>query len=115
MSDHKVIGYVSVKSDKTGVFTDGAACVIAGSDEHMRKYILAEESKSLKEQEIKKTRLKEIIMGIQLGAEYQFDSISYARFQEAAKNKDCFSKLKITEKQKEYYDMTFYNVSLAVS
>ena len=112
MSDHKVIGYVSMRLDKTGILTDGPACVIAGSDEYMKKYISTEEPGSLEEQKIKKTRLWEIIKGIELGAEYQFDDISYARFKEAAKNNSCFSKLKIIEKQKKYYNQKFYNVVL---
>jgi len=108
MSDHKVIGHVSMRLDKTGIFTDGPACVIAGSDEYMKRYISTEEPDSLKEQVIKKTRLKEIIRGIELGAEYQFDEISYARFKEAAKNNSCYSKVSESlTTSLQFFDLSF--------
>jgi hypothetical protein len=115
MNDHKVIGFVSIRKDKSGIFTDGPACVIAGSDEQMRGYILTEAPSSLDECEIKKTRLGEVIRGLGLGAEYQFDNISFKRFQEAIKEESFFSKLKITEKKKEQYGLIFNNVVLATS
>ncbi len=113
MSDHKVIGYVSIMKDKSGIFTDQDACVVAGTDESMNCYIETESSISCKDQEIKKTRLKEILRGIDLGAKYQFDSISYDRFIEALKAKYNPQKLSVIEVQKEHYDSKFYNVEMA--
>lgn len=115
MDGSKVIGYVSMSLDKTGIFTDGSACIIAGSDDSMKRYILTEAPSSFSNQEIKKTRLREVMKGIEWGAEYQFDDISYARFKEAVENDNYFSKLEITKKQKKWYGSMFYNVVLAMN
>ena len=94
------------------MFTDGPACVIAGSQEDMERYLSTEAPEFVEYQEIKKTRYNEIIRGIELGAEYQFDNLSFEKFKEEAKGESCFSRLKITEKQKEYPDRKFHNVVL---
>jgi len=63
----KVIGFFAYASPSEVVCTDGAACVIAGSQK-TRKHT------------IKKTRFGEIIQGMQLGAAYAFDKDAYNRF-----------------------------------
>lgn len=78
------------------------------------KYVLTEDPNSFDECEIKKTRLGEVVRGIDLGAEYQFDDISFKRFREAV-GESFFSKLKITEKKKEQYDLIFNNVVLTTN
>ena len=112
MNDYMVVGYVSLDLDKTGIFTDGPACVITGTEENMKKYLSLVASDMLNKQMIKKTKLREVAAGIELGAMYQFDDISFERFQVGLKDKSYFSKLKIIEKQKENLDLKLYDVIL---
>lgn len=74
----KVIGYFAYTSSGE-VLCDGDACVIGGTEEEMRFYL----GKMTKDKDrfiIKKTRFGEIITGIEKGAAYAFDEVSYLRF-----------------------------------
>jgi hypothetical protein len=82
--DSKVIGYFA-KLSPTEVVCEGDACVIAGSEEEMKKYIKSISNNLLKQTVIKKTRFGEIMNGIKLGAPYAFDKESYDRFYPLAK------------------------------
>jgi hypothetical protein len=59
---------------------DGDACVIAGSEARMKRYVEAIASGSFKETRIKKTRFGEILKGLKLGGAYAFDEEAYKRF-----------------------------------
>lgn len=78
----KVIGYFAYTS-QAEVVCDGDACIIAGSEADLRRYIsaLARERKHT----LKKTRFSEIMQGMQLGAAYAFDEVAYNRFYPLAK------------------------------
>lgn len=77
--DSKVIGYFA-KLSPTEVVCEGDACVIAGSEDEMKRYIKKISNNALKQAVIKKTRFGEIMNGIKLGAPYAFDERSYERF-----------------------------------
>ncbi len=79
----KVVGCFSYTNSGV-VFCDGDACVIAGSEELMKSYLLkipTGDSKDI----IKKTRFGEIINGMKQGGAYAFDKESYDRFLSFAK------------------------------
>jgi hypothetical protein len=77
--DTKVIGYFAYLSPAQ-VACDGDACMIAGSEHAMRRYLsLADQSTSAKHN-IKKTRFGEIMRGMLLGGSYAFDEEAYHRF-----------------------------------
>ncbi len=82
--DAQVIGYFAAAS--TNVFCDGAACVIAGTEDAMRRYI-QQEGEAPAPYTIRKTRFRDIIKGIRLGAEYAFDEIAYNRFYPLARKR----------------------------
>ena len=82
--DTRVIGYFAY-TPPMHVVCDGDACVIAGSEAGMRRYIEAIVSGPLKGTRIKKTRLGEILNGLELGGAYAFDEESYNRFHPLAK------------------------------
>jgi hypothetical protein len=74
----KVVGYFSYTNSGV-VFCDGDACVIAGSEELMKSYLLkipTGDSRDI----IKKTRFGEIINGMKQGGAYAFDKESYDKF-----------------------------------
>lgn len=83
MPDNKVIGYFAYEPGGK-VVCDGDSCVIAGSEEKMRRYI-AEFGKSTKTVTVKKTRFGEIKRGMELGGAYSFDEESYSRFHPLAR------------------------------
>jgi hypothetical protein len=76
--DMTVIGYFAVHPPQN-VLCDGDACIIAGTQSALNRYI-----KSLSENEVifekRKTRLKEILEGMSMGGSYAFDEASYKRF-----------------------------------
>ena len=86
--DSKVIGYFAVHPPQD-VLCDGDACIIAGTQSLMNKYI-----KSLAEPDTvfqkRKTRLGEILEGISRGGAYAFDKESYKAFYPLA-NKHGFN------------------------
>ncbi len=70
--DTRVIGYFAYTPPMHAI-CDGDACVIAGSEAGMNRYVEAMVSGSLKGTRIKKTRFGEILKGLELGAAYAFD------------------------------------------
>ncbi len=82
--DTRVIGYFAY-TPPMYVVCDGDACIIAGSEAGMKRYIEAMVSGSLKGTRIKKTRFGEILKGLELGAAYAFDEEAYNRFHPLAK------------------------------
>lgn len=60
--DNKVIGYFAYLSPMQ-VACDGEACVIAGSEEAMRRYLSISNPENAEKHTIKKTRFREITKG----------------------------------------------------
>ena len=84
LNDHtRVIGYFAYASP-THVVCDGDACIVAGSEARMKRYLEAAESSSQSDTRIKKTRLGEILNGLELGGAYAFDEEAFNRFQPLA-------------------------------
>ncbi len=77
--DSKVIGYFACASSSE-VFCDGDACIIAGSDSDLKRYLSALAADEGSTYTLKKTRFSEVIRGIGLGAAYAFDETAYNRF-----------------------------------
>jgi hypothetical protein len=77
--DAKVIGYYAYAS-QTEVVCDGDACVVAGSDADLRTYISELGVADGISHTLKKTRFREIMRGVNLGAAYAFDEVAYNRF-----------------------------------
>lgn len=73
-----VIG--SFASTGPNVLCDGDACVIAGSQEALRRIIMRRVTRGALALTIKKTRFGEIMTGLRLGAAYCFDEQAYNRF-----------------------------------
>ncbi len=77
--DTKVIGYFAYLV-ATEVVCDGDACIIAGSEAALRRYLTISNPENLGRITIKKTRFGEIMKGMSLGGAYSFDEESYGRF-----------------------------------
>jgi hypothetical protein len=107
---HKVVGYFS-HSPRGGVFCDGDACIIAGTESLMYSYMQAmlrsdDEAKEEKSMTVRKTRFGEILAGLARGGSYAFDKEAYLKFFSFAKKyeldnfpgpEDFFSKQSPTE------------------
>jgi hypothetical protein len=78
-NETKVVGYFAYASSSE-VFCDGGACIIAGSDADLRRYLSALAVDDRSKYTLKKTRFSEVIRGIRLGAAYAFDETAYNRF-----------------------------------
>lgn len=78
-SVHKVIGYFSY-SETGHVFCDGDACIIAGREALLDLYLKAMIPDNKGKNIIKKTRLGEIISGLERGGAYAFDKEAYHKF-----------------------------------
>lgn len=78
-TETKVIGYFAYCSPFE-VICDGEACLIAGSEAAMRRYLVISNGKNWDGYTIKKTRFGEILNGMYLGEAYAFDEVSYSRF-----------------------------------
>lgn len=78
--DTKVIGFFAYASASEVICTDGAACIISGSQKSMEAYLKELDPQKIKKHTIKKTRFGEIMQGLQLGAAYAFDEDAYSRF-----------------------------------
>ncbi|MGZ5443759.1 MAG: hypothetical protein ACXW5U_17665 [Thermoanaerobaculia bacterium] len=79
-NESKVIGVFAYRSRAEVVCTDRDACVIAGSEEAMRRHF---DEVGVKYQDaitIRKTRFGEIVEGLLAGGAYGFDQESYSRF-----------------------------------
>lgn len=81
LADHntKVIGYFAYSSPGQVVCSD-SACVIAGSEVAMRRYLIELDPDHQTDAIIRKTRFGQILQGLRLGGAYAFDSESYSRF-----------------------------------
>lgn len=79
-NDTKVIGVFAYRARAEVVCTDVDACVIAGSEEAMRRHFEEVEARSADELTIRKTRFGEIVQGLLAGAAYGFDQEAYSRF-----------------------------------
>jgi hypothetical protein len=79
----KVIGYFSC-TNSGEVCCDGDACVIAGTEEKMRDYIINRLEKGAEKDIIKKTRFGEIVNRMRQGRAYAFDEESYNNFYDLA-------------------------------
>lgn len=77
--DSKVIGYFAFSSP-TEVICEVDACVISGSEQSMRNYIVSTSSGSSQSTPMRKTRFDEITIGMKMRALYAFDEQSYNRF-----------------------------------
>lgn len=75
----KVIGYFAFASSSE-VFCDGDACIIAGSDADLKRYLSALGADEADKYTLKKTRFGELMRAMSLGAAYAFDEIAYNRF-----------------------------------
>ena len=75
----RVVGYFAV-NPPMDVVRDGDACVVAGSEVAMERYIakLGLTTKNLRA--IRKTRLGDILVGMYQGGSYAFDEESYNKF-----------------------------------
>jgi len=62
------------------ILCDGDACVIAGSQEAMRRIMARRSTRGAPSLTIKKTRFGEVMTGLSLGAAYCFDEEAYNRF-----------------------------------
>ncbi len=82
--DTRVIGFFAYTPPMHAI-CDGDACVIAGSEAGMKRYVESMVSGPLKGTRIKKTRFGEILKGLELGAAYAFDEEAYNRFYPLAK------------------------------
>jgi hypothetical protein len=78
--DTRVIGYFAYLSPTECVCTDVDACVVSGSSDAMEQYVAEVHPQARREAVVKKTRLRDILRGLQLGAAYAFDRESYGRF-----------------------------------
>ncbi len=83
--DTRVIGYLAYTPPVHAV-CEGDACVIAGSEAAMKRYVEAMASNSSGKSRIKKARFGEILNGLALGAAYAFDEEAYNRFYPLANN-----------------------------
>jgi len=79
-NDTKVIGVFAYRARTEVVCTDVDACVIAGSEEAMRRHFEEVHSRSADELTIRKTRFGEIVQGLLAGGAYAFDQEAYTRF-----------------------------------
>ncbi len=77
--DTKVIGYFAYLS-ASEIACDEDACLIAGTEAAMRRYLRISNPKSMDRYTLKKTRFGEIKKGMSLGGAYAFDEESYGRF-----------------------------------
>lgn len=75
----RVMGYFAFTPPVNAV-CDADACVIAGSEEVMKKYLTTLGSCSEGETTIRKTRFGDILSGMLAGGAYAFDEESYNRF-----------------------------------
>lgn len=77
--DSRVIGYFAYGLPQA-VVCSGKACVIAGSEDAMRRFIVEMHPEGAGGHTVRKTRFGEILKGLRLGGAYAFDEESYGRF-----------------------------------
>ena len=81
----KVVGYFATRTGTMYILCDGDACLIAGSEKSLNRYIIKLAGDNPADYHIKKTRFGEIIQGMQLGGVYTFDKKAYNKFLPLAK------------------------------
>ena len=86
--DTKVMGYFAIHLPQD-VLCDGDACIIAGTESAMNRYIEAASDPNAVYQ-VKKTRFGDVLKGLLRGGAYAFDEESYGRFFPLA-NKNGFN------------------------
>lgn len=110
-NDTKVIGFFSYTSPNEVLCTDGAACIIAGSEKSMEKYIKELDPNKQKTRTIRKTRFGEIMKGLRLGAAYSFDKDAYNKFYPLAKEEGLYVKIANFDEQ-ELKGNRFFTVQI---
>ena len=78
--DSKVIGYIASETKIKVICTDVDACLIAGSEKEMSRYLIDLEVENSSAITIRKVRFGDIIKGMKLGGKYAFDKNAYERF-----------------------------------
>ena len=96
----KVVGYFAYARDRN-VVCEGDSCVIAGSQQAMERYVAELTGAPLRGLTIKKTRFREIMLGLQHGAPYSFDEEAYQRFLPLAQHEGLDLREEIPDSQKE--------------
>ena len=81
----KVVGYFAVQIGTPNIVCDGDACVIAGSQQALRRYIERLIGQNSVDYQIRKTRYGEILQGMRMGGVYTFDNSAYKKFFPLAK------------------------------
>ena len=76
----KVVGYFAIRRGSSNLLCDGEACVIAGSQQLMTRYIVKLAGDTLSNYQVKKTRYGEIMKGMQMGGIYSFDQKAFNKF-----------------------------------
>ena len=76
----KVIGYFAIRTGSPNIICDGDACVIAGTEQAMKRYILDLAGDKPGNYTVRKTRYGEILQGMQMGGVYTFDKRAYNKF-----------------------------------
>lgn len=81
----KVIGYFAIQAGTPNILCDGDACVIAGSQKAINRYIEKLAGQNPVDYQIRKTRYGEILQGMRMGGVYTFDKRAYKNFLPLAK------------------------------
>jgi len=81
----KVVGYFAIRIGTPGIVCDGDACVIAGSQKALNRYIEKLIGQNTADYQIRKTRYGEILQGMRMGGVYTFDRKAYKKFLPLAK------------------------------
>ncbi len=75
-----MVGHFAIRRGSPNLLCDGEACVIAGSQQLMTRYIVKLAGDSPSNYQVKKTRYGEIMKGMQMGGIYSFDQKAYNKF-----------------------------------
>jgi hypothetical protein len=78
--DSKVIGYIASTSRTNVVCVEKDACLVAGSEEAMNRYLSEINLSDKTTVSIRKARFGDIVNVMKLGGKYSFDKESYSRF-----------------------------------
>jgi hypothetical protein len=78
--DSKVIGFIASETKIKVICTDIDACLIAGSEKNMLRYLNELEIEDPSILTIRKVRFGDIVRGMKSGGQYAFDEESYERF-----------------------------------
>lgn len=81
--EEKLIGYVAFHSSQQ-MYCEQGACIVAGTQSFMNKYLKASSSEP-KDYQKRKTLFHQIVDGMEMGGSYAFDLDSYKIFSPLAK------------------------------